>query len=819
MQAGSYLVRERVNLNSVRGGGDLLEFEVDGPKIATVKAGSPVRMELEGLDATFVAGQPATVYAVAYDQYNNPVFDVFGFIVEITMIGEAWTQELDTVISFDNQTARYSIVFTAPHSPLRGTYTLLVSATDLGTPLTTTPEIPTFRPQPSPWRQVLVDGGDSPPLTHRFEHTSVMYRGDMYVFGGALFDKTYLSHMVVLEGADGHVNRDSFAYVKDIVLNSSLMYDGAPVVEVVINTRELIAAGRMSIRCTDILFKAPSIGESLEFYVDPFPGCNNIQTLVYVKLPEGALANTTSLTITMAYGNAYVIENAYSSPKSLFAFHDSFEEDAIDPRWTAVGSCSMEPLDEPVHTLNHSFAYSGKGSLYVREGQRGALAALLPEKLDRFHLRAWFWDSDHLLSAHFVSPDFEACGATANSDTTLARPNNLFARVTALGTYTMSSRMKYCIGAPWQSVPDDAPRRAAQWRRLEVFSSPEAGMTAMVDGVVVKTAPAVTASRVIIAAGLSVDIAAGAYLEGAHAHWDDISLAAWYPGINATARRMEDDEMVDIVESRGWYSVDTAGSQPPPPRYSHTAVVWGDKMWIFGGERSAYAFNDLWAFDFVSSRWSHVVPKGEELPAPRYDHSAAVLVNGGGVECMVIYGGRNGHQFLSDIWEYCFAAGEWRKVADVTIVSGRFGHAAAAVPGTSAMYVFGGYTDTGFSMDFFKCEAGSCVDITHGCPTTSANEGVAEFVGITPRYGHSMLVTANGKALMMYGGSNLESKDGLPGVYRFDIDACFWEKLNVDGSDPSRYEHVAAVSYGGIIVHGGHSAGTYLNSLSFLPAS
>ena len=765
---------------------------------------------------------PATIYGITYDQYNNRLYKSMELVVEITMVGEQWTQILEPVITFDEVSGRYGFTFTAPHSPLSGAYTFIVTAKDPSIQLTLTPEVPSFRPQPSPWRRVLVDGDDTPSSVHRFEHTSVMYKGDMYVFGGALFDKRYMNDLVVLEGADGHASRDSFAYQKNIVLNSTQLYDGAPVVEVTVNTEELIAAGRMTFGCTDMLFKAPSNGEALEFYVDPFPGCNSRETIIYVKLPEGALATENIITITMAYGNAYVTENSYSSPQSLFAFHDDFEGETLDPRWEGVESCNMQLLDEPVHTLNHTFARSGGGSLYVHDKQRGALVAKLPEDLDRFHLKAWFWDSDHVRSAHFVSPDFASCGATINSDTTLARPNNLISRVTALGTYTMSSLLKYCVGAPWQSIPDgDAPLRAAQWRRFEVTSSPETGMTAMVDGIVVKTAPPVNASRVLIAAGLSTDIPTGANLEGAWAHWDDVSLASWYPSVNATAATMGEDAMVDLVESRGWYSVDIAGSTPPPPRYSHTAVVWGDKMWMFGGERSSYAFNDLWAFDFVTSTWGHIVPMGEELPGPRYDHSASIVTNADGEVCMAVYGGRNGNQFLDDMWEFCFLSGTWSKLSDAATGNGRFGHAAAAVPGSTAMYFFGGYTNTGFSMDFYRCVGGVCTDITYGCPggVTYGVEGIAPRAGLTPRYGHTMFAAPNAPALILYGGSNLESKDGLPGVFRFDVDACFWEKVTVDGDDPSRYEHAVGVSEGGLIVQGGHSAGTYMNDISFLPVS
>jgi len=818
-QAGEYLVRESVRLSTVQGGGRLVQFDRTGPIPVSVEAGEPVRMELEGLDRTFVAGQPATVYATAYDDFNNILMEPFPFNVDITMVGEPWTLSLNATVSFHALTGRYSIVFTAPHSPAAGAYSLLISAAQPGITLTTTPPIPSFRPQPSPWREVLVDGAVPPASTHRFEHSAVMYEGDMYVFGGALFDKTYLNDLLVLQGADGHTHRDAFAYQKSILLNSSSPYPGAPVVQVTVDTAELIAAGRLHERCVDILFKGPNNGEPLEFYVDSHPGCNTAETLIFVKLPNGTLATGEPVTITMAYGNAYVVENAYSDPHSLFEFYDGFEGETLNPAWTAIESCTMAPLPEPVHTLNTTYSYRGSGSLYVPVGQRGGLLAPLPAPLDRFHLKAYFWDSDHVLSAHFISPDLDACGATANSHTTYPRPNNLQARVTAVGTYTMSSRLKYCVGAPWQSAPDVAPVRAAQWRRLEVTSAPEAGLTVYIDGVVVKTAPAINASRVLIAAGLSLDIPVGANLVGAHAHWDEVLLSTWYPEVQASVGGLDDDVMVDVVESRRWFEVEGGQQGGPPPRYSHSAVVSGGTMWVFGGERASYAFNDLWSFEFETSTWRYITPRGAAPPSARYEHSAVVVTKPGGAECMQVQGGRNGHRFLSDVWEFCFDAMEWTLLAEDTPAGARFGHSAAAVPGTSHVYLFGGYTDTGFSAEFFHCEGGQCADVTWGCPESPSVGATVADAGLTPRYGHSMYATPDARALLLYGGSNLQSKDGLPGVFRFDVDACNWERLTVDGPDPSRYEHALGWTAGGLIAHGGHSAGSYLNQLSFLPAT
>uniref|UniRef100_A0A061SBI8 Member of the kelch motif protein family n=1 Tax=Tetraselmis sp. GSL018 TaxID=582737 RepID=A0A061SBI8_9CHLO len=833
VMAGLYEFEVNANddsIDSIEAKGLLQEFADRGPGSLLVVAGTPVRVELEGLDRPFVAGQPGVVYGTAFDQYDNQLMEEFPIFVEITMVGENWTVTPEPAVTFDKLTGCYSIAFTAPHSPVSGAYTFIVTARNPDIHLSTLPAIPSFRPQPSPWRRVLVDGDITPTAAHRFEHSSVTYKGDIYIFGGALFDKSYLNSLAVLENADGCAGKDAFAYVKTIELNSSMPYHGAPVVELIVNTQELVLAGRLTKHCTDILFKAPSNGPPLEFYVDPYPGCNSTETRIYVRLPEGILADGGPESITMAYGNAYVTGNSYHAPKLLFEFYDGFEEPELDSRWSPVASCSMEPLPEPVHTLNTSFAYSGHGSLYVRDAQRGGLLARLPRELDRFHLRAWLWDSDYNVSAHFISSDFESCGATANRDPTFSRPNNLFSRVAVMGMYTKSSVLKYCVGAPWQSVPPQAPKRAAQWRRLDVWSSPETGMSAAVDGVTVKTAPPINASRVVISAGLSVDIPIGANIAGGHAHWDDIVLATWYPHIHSRVAGIEEDEMVDVVESRSWHMVNTSGTHPPPPRYSHTAVVSGDKMWVFGGERSSYAFNDLWSFDFATSTWSHVLPRGIEFPAPRYDHSAAVVVHPDGEECMVVLGGRDGETIFSDMWEFCFSSSTWTLLAGSTAAGKRFGHAAAAPSGSSVMYLFGGYVERdfqarsggvfqegSFSRGFFRCNASECIELTYGCREALFMGNTADAIGIAPRYGHTLHATPNGVALVLYGGSNLDAKDGLTGIFRYDIDACNWEKLEMDGEDQSRYEHAVGISHGGIIVQGGHSAGTYMNDLNFFP--
>ncbi|XP_051886132.1 host cell factor 1-like isoform X2 [Pristis pectinata] len=85
----------------------------------------------------------------------------------------------------------------------------------------------------------------------------------------------------------------------------------------------------------------------------------------------------------------------------------------------------------------------------------------------------------------------------------------------------------------------------------------------------------------------------------------------------------------------GWDIPVTHGT-PPPPRESHTAVVYKDskkpKMIIYGG-MSGCRLGDLWILDVESLVWTKPVTKGS-TPLPRSLHSATVIGNK-----MYVFGG------------------------------------------------------------------------------------------------------------------------------------------------------------------------------------
>lgn len=104
--------------------------------------------------------------------------------------------------------------------------------------------------------------------------------------------------------------------------------------------------------------------------------------------------------------------------------------------------------------------------------------------------------------------------------------------------------------------------------------------------------------------------------------------------------------------STGWSAVTTAGT-PPSPRFGHSAILVGMKMYIFGGQ-DANPFpnnllNDVYALDFsvATPTWNQLSPGGSP-PEARAFHAA---VFDAGNNQMVIFGGQDTASNLrNDTW-------------------------------------------------------------------------------------------------------------------------------------------------------------------------
>jgi hypothetical protein len=79
---------------------------------------------------------------------------------------------------------------------------------------------------------------------------------------------------------------------------------------------------------------------------------------------------------------------------------------------------------------------------------------------------------------------------------------------------------------------------------------------------------------------------------------------------------------------------------PPSPRHSHSAVVYNDSMFVFGGYDGSYR-SDFHEFDFIHFSWRPVFASGR-TPRARYRATACVHE-----DMMILFGGHDGTRHLS----------------------------------------------------------------------------------------------------------------------------------------------------------------------------
>lgn len=78
-----------------------------------------------------------------------------------------------------------------------------------------------------------------------------------------------------------------------------------------------------------------------------------------------------------------------------------------------------------------------------------------------------------------------------------------------------------------------------------------------------------------------------------------------------------------------------SGSKQPSPRSGHSACIFENAMYIFGGkDDDNNKLNDLWRLDLNTYTWSEVKPIDDFIPMERSGHSCDIYDN-----FMVIFGG------------------------------------------------------------------------------------------------------------------------------------------------------------------------------------
>jgi len=119
-------------------------------------------------------------------------------------------------------------------------------------------------------------------------------------------------------------------------------------------------------------------------------------------------------------------------------------------------------------------------------------------------------------------------------------------------------------------------------------------------------------------------------------------------------------------KAKVWTTLEVKGITPSA-RSAHTAVLFNDKMYVFGGWNGQNCMNDLHELDLQTNTWSQITPNGD-IPCARCSHGSVVMEDGAsGV--MYIFGGYCTERaqeppnkgYLNDLYEFHFDTMTWKR--------------------------------------------------------------------------------------------------------------------------------------------------------------
>ncbi|KAK1690388.1 kelch domain-containing protein [Colletotrichum godetiae] len=151
-----------------------------------------------------------------------------------------------------------------------------------------------------------------------------------------------------------------------------------------------------------------------------------------------------------------------------------------------------------------------------------------------------------------------------------------------------------------------------------------------------------------------------------------------------------------------WHRPKIVGDRVPSKRRAHTACLYKNGIYIFGGGDGVRALNDVWRLDVSDMNkmsWKLVSgperapPPGvrETRPKPRGYHTANMVGSK-----LIIFGGSDGGECFNDVWVYDVDAHIWKAVS-IPQTYRRLSHTATLVG--SYLFIVGGHDGNEYSND------------------------------------------------------------------------------------------------------------------------
>jgi len=269
---------------------------------------------------------------------------------------------------------------------------------------------------------------------------------------------------------------------------------------------------------------------------------------------------------------------------------------------------------------------------------------------------------------------------------------------------------------------------------------------------------------------------------------------AWASPRTGTDTGAGPDERVRRSVRRSWRKLVCAGMMPGP-RSGAASIVYGTKLYIFGGYGGESRLGDFYQYCFLSRCWSVVMTTGEICPGPRENNG---FVSFG--SCLYLFGGYDGVRWLNDTWEFNTVTGKWR----LLFVKGetprsRFG--CASVTSNNKMLIFGGYDGTTWLNDLFELDY-----------TTETWKLITDVEGDIPSKRSCPSWVQRDDSIFLFGGfDGVNRKNDL---FEYKILEKRWVEITTSDNKPSgRYFHASGIFRDHLYVFGGFNGTMRLSCL------
>lgn len=275
------------------------------------------------------------------------------------------------------------------------------------------------------------------------------------------------------------------------------------------------------------------------------------------------------------------------------------------------------------------------------------------------------------------------------------------------------------------------------------------------------------------------------------------------PPAYAAAVTVGPNHAVLLQDPRPMLGPTAARRVPRPPAvccHSMVATRDGNRFISFGGAVIGYEFGDVYSYHLAENRWDHERPWHSHLAPARMSHSAVMIGDD-----MIVYGGlqtiHNEYRILEDTIALHVPTMTWRKFPRSPLGAyhpgPRRSHSAVAYKGK--MYVYMGYPHS------------SPKELAEFDPATGAWRLIVDESNfhkpVFPLHGHSAVCDAT--HMYIFGGqANANSMMFSNKLYRFAFASGLWEEVAIESGSriPSpRYAQVMTMYDGVITVHGGDS--------------